>query len=73
MKDITTVSEKSATVAKSESAVAAPSPEMNPERWLLLSVRWIHITPIGPSGIDATSPMTIPFNSAINSIPTEKE
>ena len=51
-----------------ESAVAAPNPETNPERWLLLRVRWMHMTPIGPSGIDATSPMTKPFSSAINSI-----
>ena len=39
MNDITTVSENSATVANIESAVAAPSPDTEPERWLLLSVR----------------------------------
>lgn len=39
MNDITTVSENSATVANIESAVAAPSPDTKPERWLLLSVR----------------------------------
>jgi len=32
MKDITTVREKSAIVAKIESAVAAPNPETNPDR-----------------------------------------
>lgn len=61
MKESTTVSENKATVAKSVSAEAAPRPDTNPERWLLLSVRWMHITPIGPNGMEARSPITIPF------------
>jgi hypothetical protein len=43
-------------------AVAAPSPEIEPEAQPLLKVRRMQRTPIGPTGAAIENPMTIPFS-----------
>ncbi len=55
------------------SAMAIPIPEKMPDFQVLLTVRWIHKIPRGPSGIDTARPVTIPFHSKFKSMKAKIE
>lgn len=58
------IDEKSmAKIAMTVSAHATPSPDANPERRLLLSVRWMQSTATGPTVIEAAMPTPTPCSS----------